>query len=422
MDYGAVGDGVTDDSSAVQTAITAMFNAGGGTLYFPVGNYNVSGGTVTTPATGIPYQLGIPVNNGTKTIALGFVGEVQPSGGTEQSSPPKSSGGDSMIYSTVSGASSTAIFSALAGTYAGQGLSNVSVLIDRLHFRGPAASTNTVAVDMSNAVRVVIGTIYIDTDTTTILPGANDINTGIGIQLTTVTSTLTNADFIYVSGYTTGIKLGGHNNINKLVLQFLYTGITFYGQASSYGQRIGHIDVQWTKTVILGGSLGSASFKVDLLQMSDEGTGNYALANIIDDASNFVYGTVYFASTQAAGAKFLRNGGAYLRFRFTSDWWVPTATLSTNPPVSGTIYRNTNNCDIIIHEPVTFNPTGAAAATLVPAVGPLATPLNQATESEPATTIVGIIRNYQLRVPAGWYYSFTVTNATLGTATIQVVP
>jgi len=37
--YGAVGDGVTDDSAAINKAIVALDAAGAGRLYFPVGNY-----------------------------------------------------------------------------------------------------------------------------------------------------------------------------------------------------------------------------------------------------------------------------------------------------------------------------------------------------------------------------------------------
>lgn len=37
--YGAVGDGVTNDATAIASAITAATNAGGGTVYFPPGTY-----------------------------------------------------------------------------------------------------------------------------------------------------------------------------------------------------------------------------------------------------------------------------------------------------------------------------------------------------------------------------------------------
>src|SRR5574343_566202 len=48
-DFGAVGDGVTDDSADIQAAITAVSVAGGGELVFPPGTYGI-GATVTIPS------------------------------------------------------------------------------------------------------------------------------------------------------------------------------------------------------------------------------------------------------------------------------------------------------------------------------------------------------------------------------------
>ncbi len=41
--YGALGDGTTDDTSAIQLAITAASAAGGGIIFFPLGTYIISG-------------------------------------------------------------------------------------------------------------------------------------------------------------------------------------------------------------------------------------------------------------------------------------------------------------------------------------------------------------------------------------------
>lgn len=58
-DYGAIGDGSTDDTAAINSAITACYNAGGGTVYIPAGTYKLS---LSTSAT----------NNGTQAVAIGM--------------------------------------------------------------------------------------------------------------------------------------------------------------------------------------------------------------------------------------------------------------------------------------------------------------------------------------------------------------
>jgi hypothetical protein len=49
-DFGAVGDGVTDDTAAIQAAITAVAAAGGGVVFVPRGTYVISS-TLNIPAT-----------------------------------------------------------------------------------------------------------------------------------------------------------------------------------------------------------------------------------------------------------------------------------------------------------------------------------------------------------------------------------
>lgn len=59
LDYGATGDGVTDDRTAINAAFTAIANAGGGTIFFPKGTYNISDyiGNTTSPTAQISVSV-----------------------------------------------------------------------------------------------------------------------------------------------------------------------------------------------------------------------------------------------------------------------------------------------------------------------------------------------------------------------------
>lgn len=51
-DFGAIGDGVADDTAAIQAAITATLTTSGGTLYFPDGIYKLTAKLV------VPFSIG----------------------------------------------------------------------------------------------------------------------------------------------------------------------------------------------------------------------------------------------------------------------------------------------------------------------------------------------------------------------------
>lgn len=75
-DFGATGDGATDDTTAIQAAIDAVELAGGGTVFFPQGVYIVTD-TITVDDVGVLLQGdGCPVVEQMFTTAVNPVGSV----------------------------------------------------------------------------------------------------------------------------------------------------------------------------------------------------------------------------------------------------------------------------------------------------------------------------------------------------------
>ena len=90
--------------------------------------------------------------------------------------------------------------------------------------------------------------------------------------------------------------------------------------------------------------------------------------------------------------------------------------LPADPPASGTVYQNTNPYDIEIDLPVYATTSGTAGYVTI-AKGATSTPTaigNQFVSGSTSSTSTDIIK---LRVPAGWYYSFTGSGVTFATAT-----
>jgi len=101
-------------------------------------------------------------------------------------------------------------------------------------------------------------------------------------------------------------------------------------------------------------------------------------------------------------------------------------SLSANPPASGTVYQNQNPTKIRIILPVYATTSGTAGSVAVamgnnstgtnpPTIPTLFTKYINGSTSSSATELI------TLEVPAGWYYSFTGTGVTFGTATVEPI-
>ena len=96
-------------------------------------------------------------------------------------------------------------------------------------------------------------------------------------------------------------------------------------------------------------------------------------------------------------------------------------SLSANPPISGSVYQNSNPFNIRLKIPITYNPTTTTTATLATGISPSSTVTTSTKVSIPAglTAADGQILTYEMIVPAGWYYELIATNATIGTVEVQ---
>jgi len=95
-------------------------------------------------------------------------------------------------------------------------------------------------------------------------------------------------------------------------------------------------------------------------------------------------------------------------------------TLSANPPVSGTVYQNLTFEDITIYLPVYASTSGTNGSVAV-ALGTTSTPSTIYTKFVSGSTSSTATDMVILNVPAGWYYSFTGTGVTFGTATVEAI-
>ena len=92
-------------------------------------------------------------------------------------------------------------------------------------------------------------------------------------------------------------------------------------------------------------------------------------------------------------------------------------SLAANPPVSGTTYQNTNPYTIEIDLP-TYATTAGTAGSVTIYKGSTDSPTAIGYQYVSGDTSSASEQIITLRVPAGWYYGFTASGVTLGTASV----
>lgn len=308
----------TDDTSAIQAAITAAFNASGGIVWFPAAVYMVNGAFQDTSVHNA--QLIFPTNTApAPSIGIFLVGASIP-----QWWAPGCAGlcntypnmGGSVIFSPRDG---TGVGPALISTGPesnGNNYSTVSVSIENLILRTAYQNPHPLQVlQLSTANTISINNVGIDIDwQTTDLQSVAPVATGYGL----VMPGNNNAPFdtvrnCTVTGYDNGVYWGENGHLDYA--QTLWCNNGFLTQTSTHSLTATRICSDECIHPLT--ATGGAYLNVDLLDIEHGPSGQWFSpgADIVD-SSNTLHGVLkYLIITSGVGVdngSFSKTGGANL--------------------------------------------------------------------------------------------------------------
>jgi hypothetical protein len=313
--YGALGDGTTDDTVAIQATIDAATAAGGGIVYFPAGVYIVGGALQDTGA--FNGQLLLPdVAHAGDHIVLEFRGALRPGFHPVYGDTVPLAAGLSVIKSTLTGGTGTAACISggndLGVPSAGHG-NNLEVYVDNLVCLGPDNPTFTFW-NLGACQGGGVGALQIST------PGAfsgsptqptNTNSYGIKLPQQYFANTI-DIGTLSIGGFYTGVLDGELTTYHNLILGPGIYGIelatTFYPS----------IAIRLQATSVQRVIVGTGDHRFDVLQYVAEHSTSPAWAVTVydvDDASNHLYGYVRWYNAATGGAAdhlFTKNGGTNL--------------------------------------------------------------------------------------------------------------
>lgn len=214
---------------------------------------------------------------------------------------------------------------------------------------------------------------------------------------------------------------------------YVSTSNETYVLAGSNGvmATIGNISIGWGNSSLLLMFCNTMALNIGILYMalySDTGThmqtyegpGNNQYFSFSTAGQYYINIDNWIVNTNpnnsASPYTFGLGGVNYLKINKFTPSNIVTPGI-TNPPVSGTVYQNTNGYDIEIELPVYASTSGTAGYVSI-AKGTTDTPAtvgNQYVSGDTSDTSEQIIK---VKIPAYWFYEFTASGVTFGTASV----
>lgn len=318
-EYGATGDGVTDDTAAIQDAIDACEAAGGGTVYFPEGVYVVNGALQDTGRSNAQLLLPrVAVDAVTEPLSIRLLGPFRPV------SQPSVVGAGAVLPdrgAIIQGTLATgggSLMGAWGPSGSSEDFSFVRVEIQNLTLRMPANPTKS-CLDLSHVTACDLDGLQIDAGNYHVPSiAAQTTATSYGLRLPKNNNgASTELGRVDVIGFYNGVECGEHCAAAHLNIWAATIGITFpFGNHSSVFQRLG---VYHFKTGLFWS--GVHSVEIGELNFEHAASGTWTVTTDISDASNQARGFVYWHTVLAFTGPvdtLVVSGAARLRRRHLS--------------------------------------------------------------------------------------------------------
>lgn len=358
MAYGAKGDGVTDDTAAINAAVTAAFNAGVadssfyGEVYFPPAIYLLSGATTQSSSYKGNAQIPLPLQATTGVkFTMVFRGAreasalphwqqtaIQKSGAVLVSTIAQSVSGTWGPPSVIGGPTPAQGYGQASGLF-----NNMLISIQGLTIIVPS-NPQTMGFDFSGMAEISVTTATVNASTApgSGLPTVPTHSWAAGIY----TPQRQNNDMCLIENFScegmyVGMILSEHLTINHAQVIYCKIGLDILTNIDCV--YIGYISVEACETNIqaelLG--LGQANVIIGCLDIESQESGSFALVADIADSSNLLRGQIdmhCFATGGSGDRVPVVNGGTKVRINKLNQ--APGAVSAPSVPSSTVALQN----------------------------------------------------------------------------------
>ncbi len=304
LDYGARGDGKTDNTEAFSRCLKSVFEAGGGRMYLPAGLYR---GRILIPAVEAPERITIEIVGESNPVFLfGTVGRHE------------MRNHNTIIENTST--SGPAVIYAIPPDFKTNKFSPIHIIIKDIEVR-TYSNPRINGIDLERASQCRIENVMVDTG----VYNVQEVEPTHGTK-GIITPAINNGAFtvlrnVVVTGYHTGILVNEHTAGDNIVVASNINGLEFTrAYHASYFGRVGAYRCTNTLTV-----KGKHAFSIAQLNIEHAGPGQTDATTQwqktiydINDPDNLGIADInYWVVLGNVGESevFTRNGGAYIRAR-----------------------------------------------------------------------------------------------------------